>query len=137
MNALLDPSAVLDAADHLIAAFAATDTDAYFACFHEDATFLFHTEPEILPDRAAYERLWAEWVDAGWRVVSCESSDRVVTVCGDTAVFAHSVHTVTEVGGVTEETHERESIVFTRTARGLTAVHEHLSPVHAGAEITA
>ncbi|KJL34166.1 nuclear transport factor 2 family protein [Microbacterium azadirachtae] len=137
MNAPLDPAPVLEAADRLIAAFAATDTDAYFACFHEDATFLFHTEPEILPDRAAYERIWAGWVDAGWHVVSCESSDRVVTVVGDTAVFAHSVHTVTEVDGVTEETQERESIVFTRSDRGLTAVHEHLSPVGSGAEVTA
>lgn len=130
MNALLDPAPVLEAADRLIAAFAATDTAAYFACFHEDATFLFHTEPDILPDRAAYERIWAGWVDAGWRVVSCESSDRVVTVVGDTAVFAHSVRTVTEIDGIRESVHERESIVFARTDAGLIAVHEHLSPAN-------
>ena len=127
MTEPLDPSDVWSAADRLIAAFAATDTSAYFACFHEDATFLFHTESAILPNRAAYEEIWATWVGDGWRVIACESSDRTVTVVGDTAVFAHSVQTTTRVDGVPETTRERESIVFTRTADGLIAVHEHLS----------
>jgi hypothetical protein len=35
---------VLHAATTLITAFATTDTRAYFACFSEDASFVFHTE---------------------------------------------------------------------------------------------
>ncbi|MDF0529077.1 nuclear transport factor 2 family protein [Tsukamurella sp. 8F] len=126
---------VLAAADRLIAAFAATDTDAYFAAFHPGATFVFHTEPATLPSRAAYQDLWAGWIDAGWTVVSCDSSERVVTVVGDTAAFSHRVHTVTETDGEREATDERETIVFVRTDAGPLAVHEHLSV--AGTPVTA
>lgn len=35
---------VLAAADGIIDAFAATDTEAYFAGFSPDATFIFHPE---------------------------------------------------------------------------------------------
>lgn len=118
---------VFSAADRLIAAFAATDTDAYFDCFHPDATFVFHTEPATLPDRGSYQALWSSWVADGWHVVDCRSSERTVTSVGDTAVFAHVVTTTTETGGVCTTTVERESIVFTRTGDGLIAVHEHLS----------
>ena len=34
---------VRQAAADLVAAFASNDTARYFACFSEDATFLFHT----------------------------------------------------------------------------------------------
>ncbi|BDD84767.1 hypothetical protein TPB0596_45300 [Tsukamurella pulmonis] len=120
---------VLAAADRIIEAFAATDTARYFAGFHPRASFVFHTEPHPLPDRAAYERLWAGWVDSGWRVVSCESTERVVTVVEGTAVFSHAVHTVTRDGdGTRTETRERESIVFAASEDGaLIADHEHLS----------
>ncbi|WP_433585195.1 YybH family protein [Microbacterium hydrocarbonoxydans] len=118
---------VLAAADRLIDAFRATDTAAYFAAFHERASFAFHTEPAVLPDRAAYERLWKGWTDAGWHVVSCDSSDRVVTTVGDTAVFSHTVRTTTEQEGEQTSTAERESIVFTRVGDELLAIHEHLS----------
>lgn len=126
-DAALTPPEVLSAADSLIDAFRATDTAAYFAAFHEQASFAFHTEPAVLPDRATYERLWRGWTDAGWRVVSCESSDRLVTVVGETAIFTHTVRTTTEQDGIRTETSERESIVFTRVDGALTAVHEHLS----------
>ena len=66
------------AASAIVEAFAATDAARYFATFAPDATFVFHTEPARLDDRGAYERLWAEWVASGWRVVSCTSSDRRV-----------------------------------------------------------
>ncbi|MBO9524430.1 MAG: nuclear transport factor 2 family protein [Nocardioidaceae bacterium] len=115
---------VLEAADHLVAAFAATDTDAYFDCFAEDATFVFHPEPARLDDRAAYERLWATWLADGWKVLECESTARLVQLLGDVAVFSHDVRTVTTDG----ETHERETIVFTRQGERVLAVHEHLSP---------
>ncbi|SEB23953.1 MULTISPECIES: nuclear transport factor 2 family protein [unclassified Mycobacterium] len=118
---------VLAAADRLIAAFAATDTDAYFGCFHPDATFVFHTEPATLPDRRSYQALWSGWVADGWHVVDCTSSERTVASVGDTAVFAHVVTTTTEADGARTTTVERESIVFSRTDDGLIAVHEHLS----------
>jgi uncharacterized protein (TIGR02246 family) len=123
---------VMTAADELIAAFAATDTVAYFACFTPDATFVFHPEQIRLDGRDAYEKRWASWLDEGWRVVSCESSHRLVQVLGDAAVFTHTVDTVTSVDGVPTTTRERESIVFVREHDRVLAVHEHLSPVPAG-----
>ena len=122
---------VLAAADALVAAFAATDTAAYFAAFTPEATFVFHPEVERFDDRATYERVWAGWLAEGWRVVSCDSSERLVQLLGDTAIFSHRVHTVIEAGGETGASEERETIVFTRTPDGLRAVHEHLSPVPA------
>lgn len=119
---------VLDAADRLVEAFAGHDTEAYFACFAADATFVFYAEPKRLEDRAEYEALWATWSRSGWRVESCESTDRRVQIVGETAIFSHSVRTLTSTDGVTTETSERETIVFVREASGtLLAVHEHLS----------
>lgn len=119
---------VLEATDRLVAAFAATDTDAYFACFDESASFVFHPEPHRLDDRAAYESLWAGWVAEGWRVEECESTERLVQLYGETAILSHNVRTVTSVGGERTTTFERESIVFVRDGADLVAVHEHLSP---------
>jgi ketosteroid isomerase-like protein len=124
---------VQQATDRLVAAFAATDTDAYFACFADSATFVFHPEPHRLGDRAAYEALWAEWVASGWRVEECVSTDRLVQVHGDTAVLSHSVRTTTSVGGERTTVFERESIVFVRDGDDLVAVHEHLSPAQPAA----
>ncbi|MGZ4452164.1 MAG: YybH family protein [Nocardioides sp.] len=122
---------VLEAADRLVAAFAATDTDAYFACFAPSASFVFHPEAHRLDDRAAYEALWAGWMADGWRVEECESTERLVQIHGDTAILSHSVRTVTSVGGERTTTLERESIIFVRDGDGLIAVHEHLSPAPA------
>ena len=123
----LTPARVLTAADDLIGAFAATDTAAYFAWFTADATFLFHTEPQLLADRAAYEQLWASWLADGWRVVSCQSTDQTVQIYGDTAVYTHTIDTVTSVGEEHTATRERETIVFVVDGDRLIAVHEHLS----------
>jgi ketosteroid isomerase-like protein len=126
---------VLAAASEIVDAFAATDGDRYFATFAPDATFVFHTEPERLADRAAYERIWAGWVADGWRVVSCTSTDRLVQPFPGGAVFTHSVETTAETGDGPETYRERETIVFrvdgTTDAAGprLIAVHEHLSPM--------
>ena len=130
-GAQLDEAAVLAAADALVAAFAATDTTGYFACFAPDATFVFHTEPARLDDRASYEALWASWLADGWRVVACTSTERRVQLLGSTAVFSHTVHTTVQPGaGAPEESYaERETIVFSATDTGLLAVHEHLSPI--------
>jgi len=133
---LTEPSreAVLAAASGIVDAFAATDGDRYFAAFAPDASFLFHTEPERLADRAAYERLWAGWQAGGWRVVSCTSSDPLVQSFPGGAVFTHTVDTTVDTGEGTESYRERESIVFRADgadAAGtrLVAVHEHLSPM--------
>lgn len=133
MTSALTREEVQQAAATLVAAFAATDTDAYFGCFSPEASFVFHSEPDRLNDRAAYERLWQDWLSAGWRVVSCASTNAVVHLCGNAAVFVHDVRTSTATAGVTETTSERETIVFRRAADGsVTAVHEHLSlaPTH-------
>lgn len=125
--ATLSSDRVLAATDELVAAFAATDTEAYFGCFADDATFVFHPEPARLSDRAAYEAVWAGWLTSGWRVVSCVSSDRLVQTFGDVAVLSHTVDTVVEVDGDRTATRERETIVFALRGDRLLAVHEHLS----------
>lgn len=124
---MLTSSDVLLAADRLVAAFAATDTDAYFGCFAPEATFVFYPEPARLGDRAEYEQLWASWLEGGWRVETCTSSDRLVQVYGDTAIFTHTVDTVVSVEGEHTATRERETIVFVQDGDRLLAVHEHLS----------
>lgn len=123
---------VLTATESLVAAFAATDTSAYFAGFSPAATFVFHPEDARLDDRASYEALWASWLDSGWRVESCVSSDRLVQLLGDTAVLTHTVETVTSIDGQLSATRERETIVYIRDGDRLLAVHEHLSPAPAG-----
>ncbi len=120
---------VLHAAATLVAAFRATDVRAYFDCFTEDATFVFHTEPDRLDTRQSYEELWAKWIAAGWHVTNCVSSNRRVQLFAATAVFTHDVRTTTSTGGLTESTRERETIVFHRFGSAVKAVHEHLSPV--------
>jgi ketosteroid isomerase-like protein len=124
-----DEAAVRRAADGLVAAFGSHDTAAYFAAFAPDATFVFHTTPERLPDRAAYERLWRRWEqEDGFHVHGCESGEAAVQVLGDAAVFVHDVTTDLELGGERETVFERETIVFQRRGSGWLAVHEHLSP---------
>lgn len=121
---------VNDAADRLVAAFAATDTESYFAAFSPDATFIFHPEADSLGSRAAYRSLWDGWLAAGWRVLECRSSERNIQLLGSTAVFSHRVATTVQTGpaGGTGASVERETIVFARAADGgVLAVHEHLS----------
>ncbi|MDR5699647.1 nuclear transport factor 2 family protein [Agromyces aerolatus] len=124
---------VLAAAAEVVAAFAATDGDRYFAGFAPDATFVFHAEPARLDDRAAYERLWAGWVEGGWRVLSCESTNRLVQTFPGGAVFSHDVATAVDTGDGEDRDRERETIVFRADGDGLIAIHEHLSPAPAEA----
>lgn len=128
---LLTEQEVRAAAAALVDAFRATDTRAYFNCFSEDATFVFHTEHGRLDSRAEYEALWAGWHADGWRVTECISSRARVQLLGETAVFTHDVLTTTSVAGTPETTSERETIVFHRRDGGIEAVHEHLSPTPA------
>jgi ketosteroid isomerase-like protein len=130
-----EEGAVLRAAADLVAAFGAHDTAAYFAAFAPEATFVFHTTPERLSDRAAYQRLWRRWEqEDGFHVHGCESRDGTVQVLGDAAVFVHDVTTDLELGGARETVRERETIVFERRGSQWLAVHEHLSPRPDGQE---
>ena len=120
---------VLAAADHLVEVFGQHDADAYFACFAEDATFVFYNHPVRLESRAAWEALWHEWEAEGFRVLGCRSTGRLVQMLSDgTAVFSHSVETEATIAGETSISHERETIVFNRVDGHWLAVHEHLSP---------
>lgn len=120
---------VEEAAAALVAAFSATDTEAYFAAFSQDATFVFHTEPARLEDRASYRSLWESWMAEGWSVQSCRSTNAKIQLAGPSAVFTHDVETAAGTPGATALTRERETIVFARTPDGnILAIHEHLSP---------
>ncbi|WP_392959002.1 YybH family protein [Streptomyces sp. LN245] len=118
------------AADELVAAFAEGRLDDYFGAFAPDATFVFHTKPQRLGSTAEYRALWQRWVEQdGFRVLGCTSSAQLVQPFGDTAVFSHDVETRVATNAGEETVHERETIVFARSADGAwLAVHEHLSP---------
>ena len=124
---------VLAAAADLVDAFGRHDTAAYFAAFRPDATFVFHSHPEPLRSRAAYEELWRRGEADGFAVLGCTSSEQHVQPLGggDVAVFTHRV--ATRVRPAEDEPEERlderETIVFARDPDvGWLAVHEHLSP---------
>ena len=85
---------VLDTAAALVSSFAGGDLDAYFGHFAPDATFVFHTTPAVLDSVDAYRDEWAGWErDAGFRVLSCLSSEQRVQQMGSVAVFTHRVRT--------------------------------------------
>jgi ketosteroid isomerase-like protein len=120
---------VAAAAAHIVAAFGAHDRDAYFATFAPEATFLFHTSPRVLGNRAEYEQEWATWEQDGFRVLGCQSSNgQVHMIASDCAVFTHTVRTRLADGAGSIETGERETIVFTLQDGRWLGVHEHLSP---------
>lgn len=116
------------AADLLVSAFASHDVSGYFAAFDPEATFLFHSSPNLLGSRAEYETEWAAWEAEGFRVLGCETRDRRIdVVSADVAVMTHRVRT--RLAGVDDVQCERETIVFRRGTDGAwLAVHEHLSP---------
>ncbi|MFO7690601.1 MAG: nuclear transport factor 2 family protein [Cryobacterium sp.] len=120
--------AVRAAASAIVEAFAATDGPRYFSLFAPDATFVFHTEPARIEDRAAYEAMWGEWLSDGWSVKFCASSEATVQAFPGGAVFTHSVSTSVSTADGPKSYRERETIVFRSDSAGLIAVHEHLSP---------
>lgn len=126
---------VLAAAAACVRAFGDHDTDAYFASFHPDATFLFHTTGRVLGSRAEYEAEWASWEADGFRVLGCTSSEQRVEVWGGTAVLTHRVRTEVRPAADAdpEVLLERETIVWHRDGDGTwLGVHEHLSVDPAG-----
>jgi ketosteroid isomerase-like protein len=133
---LTSETEVLNAADRLVAAFARTDASSYFACFADDASFIFHSEIRSRLTKREYAEEWATWVENGWRVDRCESTERQVQmIAAEGALFTHMVRTSTSSSGVSDgETLERETIVFERRNGQLVAVHEHLSLAPADAK---
>jgi ketosteroid isomerase-like protein len=120
---------VLAAARLLVEAFGRHDTDAYFASFAPEATFIFYTTSDRLACREDYQRLWREWeLQDGFRVLSCASARQLVQDLGAVAVFSHEVTTVVRTQAGEQTLLERETIVFRRDGEHWTAVHEHLSP---------
>jgi len=131
---------VLQAAADLVAAFARNDRAAYFSAFTVDASFVFYTLPQPLLSRDAYQALWDSWRrDEGFEVLSCTSSNAVVSLQGDVAIFIHDVATELRMNGEQFNSQERETIVFKRQGsrteqqEGLwLACHEHLSAMPEG-----
>ena len=130
---------VLQAAADLVAAFARNDRTAYFGAFTADASFVFYTLPQPLLSRDAYQALWDSWrQDEGFEVLSCTSSNAVVSLQGDVAIFIHDVATELRMNGEQFFSQERETIVFRRQGsqieqQGLwLACHEHLSAMPEG-----
>ena len=119
---------VFAAAARLVDTFSRHDTDAYFAAFAEDASFIFHNLDRVLPSRDAYRAEWQLWETRdGFRVLGCRSSNRVVQMAGDAAVFTHTVETDVSFGGEPLTNRERETIVFRWDGARWIAFHEHLS----------
>ena len=119
--------AVKHAAQTLIDAFASNNTDAYFAAFAEDATFLFHTLPAPLLSRAAYRKVWAGWQADGFTILGCQSRNAHISLQGEVAIFMHDVDTHVRFGDKESHFSERETIVFRQYGGRWLACHEHLS----------
>lgn len=121
---------VLDAAAVLVAAFGRCDTEAYFAAFASDASFIFPTDDRVPLSLDEYRTDWDSWIAEGWSVVCCVSTEQTVHLVGRTgAVFTHRVATTVRLAsGDLLDSSERETIVFTRDETGVVlATHEHLS----------
>ncbi|WP_248800491.1 YybH family protein [Pseudomonas sp. MWU13-2105] len=126
---------VLKAAAELVAAFATNDREAYFAAFSEDASFVFYTLEQPLLSRDAYQALWDSWrAEDGFEVLACTSSNAVVSLRGDVAIFIHDVATELRMQGELLFSQERETIVFRRQQEQgpWLACHEHLSATPQG-----
>lgn len=123
---------VLAAAARLVDAFSRHHTDAYFAAFAPDASFIFHNLDRVLTSRDAYRAEWQLWESRdGFRVLGCRSSDKMVQISGDVAVFTHTVETDVSFGDQPSKNLERETIVFRWQDGAWIAFHEHLSVVPA------
>lgn len=122
---------VRDAYDRLMKAFESANTQDYFDCFHERASFVFPGEA-VLDSREAYRSTWSRWQREGLRFTGVVTDDVRVCVIGDTAVVTHSIQTTVEADGETTVDRERETIVFSNVDGRWLAVHEHLSPADTG-----
>ena len=124
-----DEAAVREVYERLVAAFGDGRLDDYFACFADDATFVFHGE-RWLGSLEEYRAEWDRWVlEDDLAVLACETEVLKIQMLGNSAVLAHSVETRQRTEGREGTVHERETIVFAKQPDGRwLAVHEHLSP---------
>ena len=113
-----------------MSAFASADTDRYFDCFHEDASFVFPGEP-VLDSRDSYRSTWSRWHQEGLRFTDVVADDVRIRVMGAMAVVTHRIETTVVADGKTSVDRERETIVFSNIGGRWLAVHEHLSPEEA------
>lgn len=127
MTKIMNESGVLAAVDFIIDDFGNHRRDDYFDRFAAEATFIFHSFDVRLESRQEYESLWKSWEQAGFRVRRCDSTNRRIQLFGEVAVFSHDVETESQIAGVTNVTHERETIVLELRAGRWLGVHEHLS----------
>jgi len=118
---------VRDAYDRLMAAFVSGNTEEYFDCFHENASFVFPGEA-VLEPLSAYRSIWSRWQREGVQFTDVVTDDIRVRVVGETALVTHRIQTTVIDDGESSIDRERESIVFSRVGRRWLAVHEHLSP---------
>ncbi len=118
---------VRDAYDRLMAAFVTGNTEEYFDCFHEDASFVFPGEA-VLEPLSAYRSAWSRWQREGVQFTDVVADDISVRVVGETAVVTHRIQTTVIDSGEANVDREQESIVFARVGGKWLAVHEHLSP---------
>lgn len=118
----------LTAAMAIIENFGKHRSAEYFAGFAEDATFIFHSTPDFLESRVAYESLWRQWeLERGFKVARCIPTNRDIQLRGDVAIFSHDVETRVEIDGNTETLLERETMVLENQPTGWICIHEHLS----------
>lgn len=119
--------------DHLIDCFARHDTESYFACFHPEARFVFHTVPDEVLSKAAYRQRWHQWeLETGFQVLGCTSLAPQLSYYGDCAVLSHQVRTRLRSLEGELSLLERESIIFQQQQDGRwLCIHEHLSPLGA------
>lgn len=131
-----DRREVAETVERLVAAFGQDRVDDYFACFHPDCSFVFHTTGHRLESAAEYHDLWDHWKrEDGLEVRSCRTYDARIQLWGDAAVVTHSVETRVYVQGAEQTTHERETIVLVHQPDGRwLGVHEHLSPLEPSRE---
>ena len=117
---------VQEAYERLMRAFSSANTDEYFDCFHEDASFVFPGEP-VLDSLDSYRSTWSRWQEEGVRFTEVVADDLRIHVVGTSAIVTHRIRTTVEADGTTTVDRERETIVFSRIGGRWLAVHEHLS----------
>ena len=123
-------SKVEAAAVALIDAFAKNDRPRYFAAFVPEATFVFPIVDRVMVSRDDYAAEWQRWVEADdFKVTACMSSERMIQIYGDVAIFIHRTitHSTGRSGPCT--LHERETIIFKKIGGVWLAAHEHVSPL--------
>jgi ketosteroid isomerase-like protein len=115
----------------LLTAFGTHDKDAYFSCFHPEATFMFYTVPDMIPNRYEYQKIWREWEEnLEFKVMGCVSKNQNWQYFQNTAIFTHQVETQLKTIDGQQTINEKESIVFQLQDNGeWLCIHEHLSPL--------